>query len=424
MFKSVAVIAVVAALAAESQPTAREQLAALRRQAHAARQSGDKAGYLHAALNAQSLLNGSPDAIESVALAYTEAGDTSQALGSLTRFANMGQVDESLIDGSNKAFASLTDSPRYKEILQQFERNKTPVSNAELAFALTDAGLVAEDIDYDEQSKTFLITSVLEKKILRVTATGASTDFAASPSHWPMLAIKIDRARKLVWATEVALDGFSAVPKSDWGRSAVLCFDLATGKLLRRIEGPQHSALGDMVLAQNGDPILSDGSQGGIYRLEQTNLTLINGSDFISPQTPAMLPDSNHILVPDYLRGIGLLDLRSGKVEWLSQRPMETTAINGVDGLYLSRGSLFLTQNGTSPERVLRLTLDPSLKQVAGSKIIEQSTPTLGDPTHGVLVGASFYYIANSGWSELDDHGDLKPGSRMTPARIMRFVIP
>ncbi len=63
-----------------------------------------------------------------------------------------------------------------------------------------------------------------------------------------MLAIKVDAKHNRVWATEVALDGFAAAPKSDWGKSAVLCFELRTGKLLSRIEEPQHSALGDMGL--------------------------------------------------------------------------------------------------------------------------------------------------------------------------------
>ena len=410
------------AFSSQSLPSAREQLADLRRQAHTARHSGDKLGYVQAALKVQSLLNDAPDAIESVAFAYSEAGDASHALDSLARFANMGQVDESLIDSSSKAFASLTEMPRYKTILEQFARNKAAISKSDTAFTLPDAGIVAEDIDYDARTKTFLITSVLEKKIIRVAASGTSTDFALSPSQWPMLALKIDSARKLLWATEVALDGFTTTPKADWGRSALLCFDLPTGKLLRRLEGPPHSALGDMVLAQNGDPILSDGTQGGVYRLSQGGLRLINGTDFISPQTPATLPDNNHILVPDYLRGIGILDLRSGQVEWLKQDAPGNIAVNGVDGLYFDRSSLFLTQNGTSPERVISLQLDRSSTRIVSSKVIEQATATLGDPTHGVLVDDSFYYIANSGWSELDEHGDLKPASTLTPARVMRYL--
>ena len=421
MIRLITGIALIAAQVAQTSVTARDQLADLRKQAHAARQTGDKPGYVQAALKVQELLNDAPDAVESVAYAYSQSGDTQHALDELQLFADMGQADDSLADGTSKAFAPLTSVPRYKQILEQFGRNKAPVSKGETAFTLADPGLVAEDISFDPHTKSLLITSVLEKKIIRVTEAGVAIDFAHSPSGWPMLAIKVDSARKLVWATEVALDGFSAASKSDWGRSAVLCFDLASGKLLRRIEGPQGAALGDMVLDRDGDPILSDGAKGGIYRVSNGKISLINSNDFISPQTGTLLADGIHVLVPDYLRGIGVLDLGSGRVEWLKQNPPSKIALNGIDGLYFDRGSLLITQNGTSPERVLRVRLDRSLTTAVDSEIIERSTPTLGDPTHGVVVGDTFYYIANSGWNVLDEHGNLKPGARFTPARVMRF---
>ena len=414
-------IAAILLFASDSVTNARNELAALRKQAHAAREAGDHSGYLQGTLKVRTLLNNYPSAILSVARAYMEAGDSEKALDALTEFADLGQMDDGMIDGSNKTFAPLADSPRYKAVLEKFAQNKMPASTAETAFSLSDPGLVAEDIDFDPASKSFLITSVLEKKIVRVSESGAATDFAQSPSHWPMLAIKIDAARKLVWATEVALDGFTAAPKADWGRSAVLCFDYATGKLLRRVEGPAGAALADVVLAPNGDLILSDGEKGGVYRLRNGNLQLMDGTDFISPQTAAMLPDGKRVFVPDYLRGIGILDLDSGSLKWLVQQATPGATLNGVDGLYFHRGSLFVTQNGTSPERVVRLKLDPSFSRIVSSEIIERNTPTLGDPTHGVFVGDDFYYIANSGWSELDDHGNLKPGSKLTAAHIMRF---
>ncbi len=217
-------------------------------------------------------------------------------------------------------------------------------------------------------------------------------------------------------------------PKSDWGRSALVCFDLRTGAVVRRIEGPAKSALGDMALTPEGVPIVSDGDGGGIYRVADGRLQLINSRDFISPQTPEVLADGEHVLVPDYARGIGLLDLKTSQVAWLNYQQGNQArgidvALNGIDGLYLNRGSLLLTQNGTSPERVIRLRLNPSLTRVVSQEIIEQATTTLGDPTHGVIVGDYFYYIANSGWSKLDQHGDVKPGSKLTPVRLMRFTL-
>jgi hypothetical protein len=405
--------------ASQSAPTkARDDLASLRQHAHAEREAGDHAGYLRDALKVRTLLNNNPSAILSVARGYMESGENEKALDALTDFADLGQMDDGMLDGSNKMFAPLAGSPRYKAVLDKFEKNKSQVSRAELAFSLSDPGLVAEDIDYDWASKSFLITSVLEKKIIRVSEKGAAIEFAASPSGWPMLAIKIDGARKLVWTTEVALDGFTAAPKEDWGKSAVLCFDLKSGKLLRRVEGPAGGALGDLVLDTKGDPIVSDGAKGGVYRVREGKLQLVNGTDFISPQTPAMPPDGKHAFVPDYLRGIGVLDLESGEVRWLTSKD---TALNGVDGLYFDHGSLWVVQNGTSPERVVRIQLDASMTRVESGEVIERNTPTLGDPTHGALVGNNFYYIANSGWSELDDHGDAKPGGKLTTAHIMRL---
>jgi hypothetical protein len=120
----------------------------------------------------------------------------------------------------------------------------------------------------------------------------------------------------------VALDGFAAAAKGDWGRSAILQYDLRSGKLLHRIEGPPKTALGDMALAANRDPIVSDGEHGGVYQVNGSTQQLlrIDAGDFISPQTPAALADGKHILVPDYVRGIGVLDLGTKHVVWIPWR--------------------------------------------------------------------------------------------------------
>jgi hypothetical protein len=190
--------------------------------------------------------------------------------------------------------------------------------------------------------------------------------------------------------------------------------------LLRRIEGPRPSALGDMVLTGQGDVIVTDGDGGGVYRVLANGAMMqgLDDGDFISPQTPAMHPDGKRIFVPDYVRGIGVLEIATKQVRWLSMGGR--FALNGIDGLYFDRGRLIAVQNGTSPERVVAFTLDPSFTRIESETIIERSTGTLGDPTHGVVVDNDFYYIANSGWDAVDDHGNLKPGARPSAPRMMR----
>jgi hypothetical protein len=80
-------------------------------------------------------------------------------------------------------------------------------------------------------------------------------------------------------------------------------------------------------------------------------------------------------------------------------------------------------QNGISPERVVSFKLDVTLTTIVSETIIDRSTPTLGDPTHGVIVGDSLYYIANSGWDVIDDHWNMKLGAKPSEARIMRVQV-
>jgi hypothetical protein len=406
-----------------SRTSAVEELGGLQKEAQAAGKAGDHPGRLRAAMKMQRLLHNAPDAVEFTAQAYWENKDTLHALRMLRLFAQLGQTDTGLLKGDVKRFSELRKQPQYQAILERLAANQTAVSRAETAFTLHDQNVLPEDIDYDRETRSFLITSVLQKKIFRLYEDGHEADFAKSPSGWPMLAIKIDPIHGLVWASEVALNGFTSVAGQDWGRSAVVCYDLRSGALRKRIEAAPGKALGDMALTREGDPIVCDGEGGGVYRVVNDSLVLINDMDFISPQTPVLLPDGEHLMIPDYVRGIGCLSLRSNLVTWLDGEGGGKVALNGVDGLYFDQGRLILTQNGTYPECVNALQLDKSFTRVISAQIIEKGTATLGDPTHGVIVNGFFYYIANSGWSAIDEHGNLKAGGSLTPAKIMRFAL-
>jgi hypothetical protein len=102
--------------------------------------------------------------------------------------------------------------------------------------------------------------------------------------------------------------------------------------------------------------------------------------------------------VPDYSRGINVMDLASRKVKLLGHP--DTLSLAGIDGLYLRGRSVIAIQNGTAPPRVVRLMLDPELTRIESGSVIEANWAGLGQPTHGVMVGPEFYFIVNSGWDK------------------------
>jgi hypothetical protein len=54
--------------------------------------------------------------------------------------------------------------------------------------------------------------------------------------------------------------------------------------------------------------------------------------------------------------------------------------------------------------------------------VVERATPGLGDPTHDVVVGDNFYFIANSGWDRFSDAGQITKASG-TPARLEKVSV-
>jgi len=403
---------------AKQTGSAVEQFQSLQVNLRESHRANDWHSNLFSANELKELLNEAPGSLLEVARAEVHIDDLDAAFHELEQFTRMGQSTDLLATSSD--FAALLKNANFARIQNAMIANLSMISTGSTAFQLSDPSLLAEDVDYDPNTQRFFVTSVRKKKIVALEASGASADFARAPDNWPMLAVKVDPSRRLVWATEVAMQGFNFAPESDWGRSAVLCYDLRSGKLLRRVDGPRGSALGDMALMANGDVIVSDGDGGGVYRLPSkgTVLERMDDGDFISPQTPAVHPDGKHLFVPDYERGIGVLEIATKQVRWLSMQGR--FALNGIDGLYFDRGRLIAVQNGTSPERVAVFTLDATLTRIESETIIERSTGTLGDPTHGVVIDNKFYYIANSGWDSIDDHGNVKPGAKPSMPRIMR----
>jgi hypothetical protein len=386
------------------------------------------------------LISGHPDAVLAMGKAEALLGNTTAAMEWLNRFAGMGLTRDLAAEAD---LAALKPTGAMADLVARIAANGKPVSRAARVFTLADPELLTEDIAYDAGRRRFLISSIRQAKIVAVDAsTGATADFvpAGRDAIWGVLALAVDARRGVLWATTAAMAQTRGYRAADAGHTAVLRYDLATGVLQQRYDLPLQArpassaasgatanverVLGDMTVGPNGDVYASEGEAGAVYLIRHDRdalETLVPEGTFASPQTPAVTPDGRRLLVADYVRGIGVVDLTTRAVTWMPH-PYDV-AVSGIDGLYWFGASLVAVQNGTEPNRVIRLDLDPSLGRIVGWKPLESNSAGLGVPTHGTLVGNSFYFLANSGWNQLADDGSLKPGGKLTSAAVLRITL-
>ncbi len=353
-------------------------------------------------LRLKDLADGRADVIYRLARVEASLGNRAAALEYLSIYSRSGMH---LGDPETEpAFSAWKDSPEFQAILARLRTVSEPVTGSKLFATLPENDFLPEDLAYDSVTRRFFVSSVRHHWIAALDKDGKFSNFVpAGPD--PMMALVADSRRRWLWATTV-----------NEGKSALWKFSLDSGKLLKHYDPPgagKHE-LGDMTSNAAGDIFVSDGA-GAVYEVEheRDRLELLIGPGvFRSPQTPAATPDGRRLFVPDYSRGISIVDLATKKWKLLEHPP--ELSLGGIDGLYLSGQSMVAIQNGVVPERLIRMHLDPGLTKVLSWETIEANWPGLGDPTHGVLAGDRFYFIANSGW-------EVQQGGAYTPATIRQM---
>lgn len=359
------------------------------------------------------LLDGRIDLVYRLAKTTAAAGQHDASLRYLELYARSGvDLGDPKLD---PAFAPLRASPRFAALELRYQAGTAPVGTYRQLATMPAADLVAEDLALDGRDGARYVSSVHTGKVLELDGAGHWIDaFAAADLQaWGIYALALDASRERLWLGGVAGAVSPPYQPSDAGRSAVLRLDLKHKTPPRRYElrdGLPH-AFGDMALGEHGEVYVSDGEGGGVYRIEpgdEAQLEVVRPSGFVrSPQTPVVLPGGKTLLVPDYARGIAVIDLRKGAsaISWLPHPP--ELALYGIDGLYLHGHTLVAIQNGTNPERLLLLHLDAALTRVTHWEVALARAPGLGDPTHGVVRGDQFEFISNSGWDRVADDGSL-----------------
>lgn len=119
--------------------------------------------------------------------------------------------------------------------------------------------------------RKIFVSSIYKRKIVTIDKDRQVSDFSSDVDGlWSVSGIRVDEKRKILWAATTAFPQMENFQKADDGKSGVFKYDLRTGKLLKKYllsnEKAKH-ALGDLIIAKNGDVYASDSVSPNIYRI-------------------------------------------------------------------------------------------------------------------------------------------------------------
>jgi hypothetical protein len=308
---------------------------------------------------------------------------------------------------------------------------ESPITRGRVAFTLADRELIPESLAYDPADRSFYIGSMHKRKIIRVAADGQVSDFVAQAADglWSVLGIKIDPARRELWANACNLADRNPPMTPDEegtrGRGGVFRYNLQTGKLIAKYLVGWSMAprcFNDLVVAADGTVYISAGPDG-VYRVPPAatraelfaeHPAFINGI--------ALSDDGARLFLGDH-RGARVMDVATRIAKPIAVPEGETLA--GIDGLYARGRTLVAVQNGlrNRPPRVIRADLTASLDAVICVAVLDRNRPEFDIPTTGVLIGDEIYYVAASQLRRFNDDKTIYAREKLVESAIIRTPI-
>lgn len=242
--------------------------------------------------------------------------------------------------------------------------------------------------------QTIWVSSILDRQILACRT--ACRTIATLPAPLHPFAIAWDASRKRLWVAADCPPGVAAIKPCE--RGALIALD-TRGRIQTRI-APVAGAFhpGD-VSATDGHVFVSDSQNGLVFRLLPTGRAIMAVNlpgDGKSGQGTAPTPDGNSLVVADYSKGVGEVDLETFKTIPLPRQ--DGKPLRGIDGLTRCGSTYFGIYNGTAPGRLVSFTLGKD------QLTLDEPVPglSLPDPTQIAYDGKRLLVVADSGWATVD----------------------
>ena len=347
-------------------------------------------------------------ALFGLARLYAQTGDLDKALALTTDAVATGEGFDPAASGMLRPLRS---KPEFAALAEKAHQQLPVVHKSRIAFTVHENDLFPEGLAYDPARRVLYMGSMHRRKIIRITEGGEVSDFVKPDLYHlqPIGGVHVDPADQSLWA--------ASDPDADHD-SELYHFD-AHGKLLERysLPGAGPHDLNDLVLYRSSAIFTTDTETHQVFRFDRkthsfTSLTFPR--PLLYPNGITLSSDSTRLYIADWL-GVLVMDLRDNSAREVDPGGHNTLA--GVDGLYWYKNSLVGVQTGTAAPRVVRWRLSPDGGRVIDTKVLEQGTSLVSDPTTGAIRGRGFYYIANTGIANYDD-GKIVDPAKLEPVHI------
>jgi hypothetical protein len=311
----------------------------------------------------------------------------------------------------HQAFTRMKAMEDYAPIATKMAENVRPIGEETIVSEIAEDTLLPEAIS--RRAKRTLIGSVRRGEIW--DASAGFTRVATLDGG----VFDLEQNKKSIFAAinnQLAFERRGDRPAF----AAIAVLDARTGAQRLRIEIGADALVGDIEIDADGLIYASDSLKPRVFVVageDAAARVLASDERWANPQGIALDRKRDRLYLADYLTGLFAIDLATGAVAQVGNP--SNAHLGGIDGLYSHHGDLIGVQNGTTPQRVVRIRLDKAGNVAMGLDVLAQALETWNEPTHGAVVGGEFHYIATSNWPAYDDEGKLREGATLEPLRIM-----
>lgn len=369
-------------------------------QAMAAAEAGDWPAYLQACERGLDLAPGQPALQRRRAEALAQLGRADEAMAALQALGDWGVAADLAGSALLEPLRGRADWP---QLMAGTAVALAPRGATRPTFTTPGADLVPEGLAWDLVDDVFYLSSVAQRKIVRVGRDGAAADFVAPGAHGYLagLGLAVDAQARRLWAVSTAQADDGLFDAATNGTSALHVFDLTTGGLLWRYVTAQADSLAfnDVCVLPDGGAAVSAADRGQVLRFGP------DGGAPVVLTAPGSVPGANGLCVGPggdclyvsaYVLGIMRVELEGGAVA-AAAAPGAGFTTSGVDGLYLLPGGaeLIAVQNYNGLDRVACFALADG-GQITGCRVLVARQPQFVDPTTGAVAPDGFHFIADS----------------------------